>query len=379
MIVHPTLYNIDSKGKVRIWYLESDGPRYRAISGLKDGKKVTSEWTTCEPKNVGRSNATTAEQQALSEVHSLYIKKLEKKYTETLEDAGGVKFFEPMLATKWKDRKSKLSPGTLIYSQPKLDGIRCSLTEKEAISRGGKPFMTVAHIHEALQEVFDRYPNIRFDGELYNHDFHNDFDTVSSLIKQQKPTQEDIENAQKYIQYHIYDLPSHNGRFSDRISALVDTLGWRIIDDPDSPIKVVSTVLCRNEDHIDELYGKLLENNYEGQILRLDELYESGRSNFLMKRKEFMDAEFEVIDLEEGKGEWWGMAKAVVYRMPDGRLTKNGDNPRAGIKGSKKFCRDLLNRPLPKTVTIRYPNLTPEGIPRFGVAVDFQEEEGRIW
>ena len=71
----PTLYKRDTKGKVREWtvqYSLDDVAGVRAISGLVDGQKVTSEWNISLAKNVGRANATTSMSQAKSEAESVW-------------------------------------------------------------------------------------------------------------------------------------------------------------------------------------------------------------------------------------------------------------------------------------------------------------------
>ena len=370
---HPTLYNIDSKGKVRVWRLESDGGKYRSVAGLQDGQQVTSEWKVTKAKNVGRANATTAEEQALAEVESQYKKKIEKKYSETLEEAGGVKFTECMLAAKWKDIKDKTGSW---YSQPKLDGFRCLSSTGSMLSRGGKQFVSVPHIADALSALFRLNQGLILDGELYTHTLKENFDKIGSLVRKTKPTAEDIEESAKYVEYHVYDIASHNGTFDERTSVLKQMLAF--LNNP--YIVYVPTTLCTDEDEINEAYAEYLANGYEGQMLRNpDSLYEGGRSKNLLKRKEFFDEEYEVVSLEEGQGNWSGYAKAVYFRMPGDRRTKGGDYPKAGIKGSQEYTAKLLAGPLPKTVTVRYPNLTPEGVPRFPIAVDFQWEEGRVW
>jgi DNA ligase-1 len=378
-----TLYNIDSKGKVRIWRAQVDGAKYRTISGLQDGKQVTSEWTTCIAKNVGRANATSAAEQAIAEVEAQYKKKIEKKYSESLEDAGGVKFTECMLAAKWKDiyAKSIKNPKKdglkwPYWSQPKLDGFRCLGSDSSMLSRGGKQFVAVPHILDAVHDATKLIKGLIFDGELYNHDLRDDFDRLGSLARQMKPTAEDFENSLKYIQYHVYDIASHPGNFEERSQDLAD-----IVREINSPfIKFVETTRCEDLEQLDECYyGRYLPDGYEGQMVRVNAPYEGGRSKSLLKRKEFVDAEYEVVSLEEGKGNWAGYAKAVYFKMPGDQRTKGGDYPKAGIKGSQEFTKKLLNGPKPKTVTVRYPNLTPEGVPRFPIAVDFQYEKGRVW
>lgn len=372
-MIGSTLYTTDSKGKTRWWKMEQDGPRFRTVSGLLDGKAVESEWTECFPKNAGRANVTTAEEQCSAEILSLYTKKLDRKY-HTAEDfkaagdSAGYKFPGPMLATKYES-----FPGPC-YSQPKLDGYRSTADAASGLrSRQGKPWRH-DHILDALAPVFAAFPGIVLDGELYNHDLKDDFNELGSLIKKDKRTPEQDAKTREVVQYHVYDILSHPGTFIERIHVLreiLDELG------DESPVKFVRTDQVGSEDELNELYASYMEDGYEGQMVRLQHtLYEGNgkRSKGLMKRKEFFDEEYEVLEVHEGKGNWAGHAKAVTFRMPDGRLTENGEHPKAGIKGTKEFAKELLaNWRKYEGATIRSFLKTPAGIPRFGVAYGWHE------
>ena len=54
------------------------------------------------------------------------------------------------------------------------------------------------------------------DGELYIHSNNNDFNTICSLVKKTKPTEEDLAESARLIEYWVYDVPSHNGPFDRR-------------------------------------------------------------------------------------------------------------------------------------------------------------------
>ena len=53
---------------------------------------------------------------------------------------------------------------------------------------------------------------------------------------------------------------------------------------------------------LDEYYDTYMEFGYEGQIVRVNGPYENKRSKLLLKRKDFSDAEYLVIDINEGDG-----------------------------------------------------------------------------
>lgn len=65
---YPILYTEDTLGNTRIWYMEQNGNKYRTVSGLENGEKVVSDWSHAEGKNIGRSNETSATEQASAEV-----------------------------------------------------------------------------------------------------------------------------------------------------------------------------------------------------------------------------------------------------------------------------------------------------------------------
>jgi len=353
MSKHDPIYKFDTKGKARIWYMEQDGSRHRTIAGIKDGNLVTSAWTQCEATNVGRSNERDPVAQA-------YEKKLTREYHRDLEGAGGgAHFFKPMLAEKYVT----FAPG---YAQPKLDGIRCIAKANGLWSREGKAITGVPHIWEMFKPLFDETPDLIFDGELYNHDYKEDFDSISSAVRKKTPTEEEMLLARK-LQYHAYDLPSFPGTFSARSAALAN-----IVATVFNPfLQFVETRRVLTQEEADTAHGEWLEMIYEGSIWRADSEYENRRTKALQKRKEFIDEEFELIAIEAGKGNWAGAAKRVVCRLPDGRTFEGG------IKGTRERGRVLLHE-IHKIVTIKYFRLTPDGIPRFGVATKFHGESREL-
>ena len=55
------------------------------------------------------------------------------------------------------------------FIQPKLDGVRCYINYHGAFSRNHKRFMNAQHILDELRPLFNKYPHVVLDGELYNH------------------------------------------------------------------------------------------------------------------------------------------------------------------------------------------------------------------
>lgn len=122
VVTLPTLYKLSSTGKVQEWSIcygpDVVGSRYTIKHGQVGGK-IQSTTTLIEyGKNIGKSNETSALQQAGLEAHSLWKKQKDRKgYTETIPQE---KPFRPMLAQKFIEHSDKIKFPALI--QRKLDG-----------------------------------------------------------------------------------------------------------------------------------------------------------------------------------------------------------------------------------------------------------------
>lgn len=359
------LFKRDTTGKVRVWWFETgtNGTQWawRANSGIQDGKIVTSEWKFVDEKNVGRANATTLETQASNEAHAEYNKKRDRGYFEKVTDVDTFEKFKPMLAHSFEDYPLDFAKHNY-YSQPKLDGIRCIARRDGLWSRAGKPIVAVPHIQEYLQVFFDQYPDAVLDGELYNHELKDDFNKITSMVRKSKPTADDIVESAGLVQYHVYDcvvIGGGNRRFEERYNFMVSQ-GFA------APVCYVPTRAVRSQDCVDALYGEYLEAGYEGQMVRLDAVYENKRSKYLLKRKEFITDEFRVVGVEEGKGNWSGYIKRFVLALP------NGVEFGAGVRGNQEVLRKLFESDAkPNWATLRYFTPTPDGVPRFPVVVDW--------
>ena len=201
-----------------------------------------------------------------------------------------------MLAHKFDDKRVDWSQP--VYIQPKLDGVRCLFTKDGAYSRAGNKFMNLAHIELALIPFFQQQPDVVLDGELYNHELRNDFEKIISLVRKQKPTNDDRLEAQKLVQFHCYDY--FDGVIYDSYKTRMQQLVTS--DIYDAQIKYVPAKLVDSYNYARDIHATFLSEGYEGSIIRLDGLYKHGRSYDLMKFKDFSDAEATIIGYEEGKG-----------------------------------------------------------------------------
>ena len=396
------LYKQTTTGATQTWEIEVQGDKFRTISGQLEGKKITTKWTICKGKNVGRANEPTPEEQALKEAQAKHQKKRESGYTLDLNKVGKKKFYEPMLANKFADKNrykeveellSTPHPdrGRAVLSQPKLDGIRCIAMREGLFTRTGKEIVAVPHIHEELKSFFELYPNAVLDGELYNHAYKNDFNKIIHLVRKQKLTEEHLAESKEMIQYYIYDAPvvgKHNpfrksgcytekDLYSDRLSVMDNAFAklkiatWK----PQvmwNPLVVVQTTDVEDMTQLDELYEDYLEEGFEGQMVRIDGAYENKRSSLLLKRKEFIDEEYTILGYEEGEGNRTGTLKHLKFK------NKTGKEFNSNIKGSFEYLSGLFNDAdnlVGKEATIKYFNLTPDGVPRFPYVTAIRDYE----
>ena len=369
-----TLYKRDSKGSVREWkgeVAEQDGAFYwRAVTGMQEGKQVESGWKIVEQKNIGKANETSLQGQAEQEMLADFNKKLERGYFRQVSDIDTFDKIKPMLASKHEDAKYDFEKN-MYFSQPKLDGIRCVARANGLWTRAGKELVSVPHVAKDLIEFFEKYPDAILDGELYNHDLRENFNKITSLVRKSKPTPADLEESSTLVEYHVYDIICSDSMvFSNS-----DTIAfWHRYTNlaTQSPlcgesIKVVETKRINSQEEMDNLYGTYLEDGFEGQMIRKDDVYQQNkRSKFLIKRKEFLTDEYDVLRVEEGKGNWAGHIKRFVLQ------TENGVEFGAGVRGNQETLSALFESgEKPTWCTLRYFAPTPDGIPRFPVIIDW--------
>jgi len=232
-----------------------------------------------------------------------------------------------------------------VFIQPKLDGVRCViyLDEQENIrcfSRTGKEFHNLQHIKDSLHDFFkmetefSANTDVVLDGELYNHDLRDNFDKIISLVRKQKPTEQDKAEAKELIQFHCYDYIETvmNQPYGYRMNQLVTSDMYSYC------VKYVPTNLALRMDDARVYHSRNLADGYEGSILRLDKPYQQKRSYNLQKFKDFSDTEATIVGYEEGKGKREGTLGKFL--MQDDDHNEFGCPPGKGY--NYKMLADML-------------------------------------
>ncbi len=360
------LYKLNSDGKTsQLWEIHYENDEYFTISGQVKGKKVTSAKTKVIPK-VKR----TLQQQIELEMNSLINKKRDNRYVENLEDIenaeGNLPGFSPMLAKDWLDHKKKVIFPCAV--QPKLDGVRCVITKEGMFSRKRKQFSSCPHIWNELKILFDNIPNLKLDGELYSHDFKDDFENIISAVRKtsEKASEDDLK-FQENISFFIYDIPSifnlnENDPFNVRHN-LFNSVFEKYKNNL-KHIKVLETFYIHKENEINNFHDNFVSNGYEGLMIRNSNApYEGKRTHNLLKVKIFKEEEFEITKVNEGDGGLSGHAATFTFVMPDGKVFD------AKMEGSFDRLKWIYQNPqevVGKMGTVKYFKLTKRGVPKFG-------------
>lgn len=352
----PTLYHKAKGGDLRQWTVWAKDDTILTEYGQVGGKLQTSQ-KKAVAKNVGRSNATSPEEQAKLEAESLWRFKVERKYSETKEDAQE-ELRLPMLAHKYEEKKKGVEYPAWI--QPKLDGVRC-LAEWDGNkivlnSRSGKPY-TMPTVQEQLATWLPK--DVTLDGELYLHGMT--CQNITSYVKKWK-------SGSEKIVYHVYDVPVISGdeslTWGERLAGYTVQESANVTFVPGFNVKSHDDMMVR--------YGQFMQEGYEGAILRLYKgRYLWGyRSSELLKVKEFKDAEFVVTGAREGRGKMEG---CVIWTCdsPGGTfectMKVTMDERRQMYTDRKKY--------IGKKLTVRFFDLTDDKIPRFPVGIVFRDEK----
>lgn len=333
------LYGMSKDGKIKNWEISvesfNDYSEIVTLHGYEN--KIETRVRVNKGKNIGKSNETTHFQQAIFEAQSKWKKKHDvEKYTKYPEVLYYPKIsldpHLPMLAQDYSKHKNKLKYPC--YIQPKLDGYRMifDTTTKSITTRQGKNFSIVKESGLLYQELCSLPAGYILDGELYVHSDDVSFEALGVLRKTKKLTDEDKNHLMK-IEYHVYDMIDVNLSFEKRFEKIRE-----FINDY-KMIKVVPTIKIESEKEIVDIHQKFVDEEYEGSMLRngSSKYLEKNRSYDLLKYKDFMDEEFEIIGYTSEKDTSGEDKDCIVWIVK----IKEGLECKVRPKGEKEQRQEL--------------------------------------
>lgn len=188
------------------------------------------------------------------------------------------------------------------YLSRKLDGCRCICiidenSEPKYFSRAGNEFLTLKNLDAEIISL--GLKNTVIDGEICMLD-ENDNENFQGIIKEIKRKDHTIENPFFYM-FDILTLEEFINKegttpFSIRNVQLDNLFFEREFKN----IGYLEQKLLIDERMLTYYIGLAKENNWEGLMLRKDAAYQGKRSNDVLKVKQFYDAEYVVVDIQNG-------------------------------------------------------------------------------
>ena len=306
------LFMEDIDGSTKVWQIGFDNQiqQIKLVTGLlitSDGNPGILETIYQSPNiNVGSNTVQTA--------RLMYLDKYKEGFLpvgpELPFNCNGSK---PMLAKTYHhpSNPDKLTANsTRIKKYPvsvmkKLNGIRAivRLTGNKIciFSRLNNEFPHFQHIKDEM-EIFLRYlpPHCELDGELYSLDLN--FSQLKSAVKTVKTMHKNYNK----VKYWIFDLiESNNMVWEDRYAMLVNAYTKFLEDGNKSQwFTILQTYSAINSEDIDRYHNQFIGEGYEGLVIRRYgsvesdkrlSIYRSGRTNSLVKYKDFMDEEAVIV------------------------------------------------------------------------------------
>jgi ATP-dependent DNA ligase len=378
------IYANNSHGREKVWssriITNTEGHGiYEIEHGQTGGKMQLTRRVFTEGKNLGRANATTPLQQCTNELRKKWADKQNKEgyaprgtISAAAEEnsapaaAAAPSTIYPMLAQKYEPTKKNTRIEFPCFVQPKLDGLRCVVylgADGKIVtqSRTGGQFDHLSHIKNCaqLRAIFEKYPRLVLDGELYTRDIP--FESLAGLIKKKKVSAEDLKQLE-CVGYHIYDcicLENPAATFYERNELLRGLAAAAA-----HPIHFVETAFITSADFRAH-FQKYIEDGYEGAMLRNrnSPYKQNNRSADLQKYKEFQEEEYTIVDFTQGAGRDEG---TIIWVCE----TPSGERFSVRPRGSVEYRRDLFENGreyLGAKLTVIFQELSTFGVPRFPV------------
>jgi DNA ligase 1 len=303
------LYKLDANNNVYFWEITQLGKNYTISWGLEGTDSPQTETINCP--TIDRATfevQSRTNEQIKRRGYSVEIPKSQPDL--------------PMLAQEWSDHKDKVQRGsrdcfTTTAIQPKLDGFRCLANASVIVSRRKERITSVPHIQQILSEL---PPEIKLDGELYIHNVP--LQTLQTYVRRNQP-----HKLHRLVEYHVFDIVNTELFFAERHELLTEVFNllqskfndyvesvrsipstYGVTRDLTFPIKLVPTQFIdtdcqhpKTQHIVKQQFRHYRKLGYEGLIIRNPASYYdlNRRSPNLLKYKETLDDEFEIVDVVE--------------------------------------------------------------------------------
>ena len=342
-------------------FLEGSEVTYRW--GVVGGKVQENSVFYTEGKNIGKRNETSAEEQALFEMERKARKKMEGNYslikgklttTSKTAVASDVSIPKPMLAKTFDDQQKFVKSWKKILGSPKLDGNRCliNLETGKMYSRSRKEIISIPELGSIISKACENLKKrgiIWVDGELYSSKIT--FNEIQSIIRKSTT----VDSKATEIKFYLFDYISSES-YTERYNNMIQI--DKSISDRIEIVKTYSFAF----DEIQEYHDHFVQKGYEGIMLRYaDGPYESKRSKYLIKYKNFFDEEFKIIGFQHEKNNPDKLGAVILVTKEGKEFTArpamteeerekmwNNQDKYIGLKATVKFQEKDLKTQIPR-------------------------------
>ncbi|TQV75565.1 DNA ligase [Aliikangiella marina] len=236
------------------------------------------------------------------------------------------------------------------FVSEKLDGIRAYWNGKQLITRFG-------NLIYAPKWFTDSLPAVPLDGELWVG--RGQFETVSSIVRKHIPD----DGEWLRVKFMAFDLPHNLETFANRTNKLKQLIRETSV----RHLEYVEQFSIETQEQLDSALAGIDAIGGEGLMLhRANALYQSKRTDDLLKVKSYIDEEAIVLKHLPGKGKYSGLMGSILVE------TKSGVRFKIGTGFS-----DLERKNPPSVgseITFRYRGKTSRGVPRFASFMRIRDE-----
>lgn len=339
------LYKRTKTGAIQLCSITVVKDTFYVEFGQLDGKLRT-EPTQCFPVNVGKSNETTAEEQALKEAQSKWNSKVKSGYSTDIEAPTTVQL--PQKVKPFLENKDKIKYPA--YSVLKLNGVNGTYwimpdNSLKLTSRGGEEYPKIPHLESQVIADMAVANTTCLNVEMYIHGEH--LQDINGAVKKVKP-------LSSRLTFNTFELPLVKGCYEDKVSTLRNL---------SSGIEIVEVF---SETEADAHHADAVTRGYEGTVLyNKDAVYAfNERSSSVYKYKVAKEAEYKIVGFKLDKH------KHAVYlcESEGGEFSVK----RKGTKEERLADAAAANSNIGKWLTIEFEMLSKAGKPLKPVGLDFR-------
>lgn len=380
--VLPKLYSKDAHGKIRVWEIMFDGQFLTILHGRLDGKLIT------DTERVIPKSKRTLNEQAWLRATKRYNDKLTGDgYRESIDDLSTTSKIPYWNQNPNVMRAQKYTPGATNLQFPvevsiKYDGERvvAYIGPDGSIvlrSRKGRVFSHLTHIKSELSYIFDDYPQLVLDGELYIHG--TPLQEIRGIIS----TTTHVHARSKEVDMQIFDVitgsDADDAPYSQRYEFMqsLEAKYKHLVS-----IKVAPSYDCYTHQQITALHDEFVADGYEGAMIRIPTApYSRTRSKNLLKYKQFDDEEGTVIDVLDCRildGREQGLAIFRILRDNgvefNCRPSGNFELRRLWLQHKHRILYNEDGTPMNRRYTFKYFGNNKDGTPNIATGVAFRDE-----